>query len=115
MKIWEALKALEEGKKIRCIDWEEGEYYFRSGVNILNEKLNILVDMSAENINGVWELYEEKPEIKPDPYVGKKTIMKKSNSQSIITIDCSLYRTGRANYDSIEHLKEFWYIEGEDF
>lgn len=54
MKFWEAIKALGEGKKVRCRDWESNAYWdFKSGelwVTIVD-----LFNLSCKE----WELYQE--------------------------------------------------------
>lgn len=57
MKLWEAIKALEEGKKIRCLKWPKNEYWIlsQSNSNIWDDsfyriKLCVLCN---------WGIYEE--------------------------------------------------------
>ena len=42
MKLWEAMKALEEGKKVRRIDWAPNEYIYIDSYNevINNDEFN---------------------------------------------------------------------------
>lgn len=53
MKFWEAMKALEEGKKVRKIDWVDGEH-----VCIDDEGFDICV-------HGEWEVLNERKEVDP--------------------------------------------------
>ena len=64
MKFWEAMKAMEEGKKVRAVGWKP-EYYI-----YLNEKFEIRdSDGFFANFHEVihlkmdWEIYEEKKEV----------------------------------------------------
>lgn len=68
MKGWEALKALEEGKKVRRRNTPEGMYYYSNGREWIycffgkgvgsNE-----VNLSAKDLfSDHWEIYEEEPE-----------------------------------------------------
>ncbi len=53
MKFWEAMKALEEGKKIRCKEWPSNVWDSKYGTNG-SHLLSLDVYSSHE-----WELYEE--------------------------------------------------------
>lgn len=57
MKFWEAMKALEEGKKVRCAQWPNNCYDSQSGNNVPYSCYS-LSHWSQES----WELYEE-PEL----------------------------------------------------
>ena len=60
MKTWEAMKALEEGKKIRHIDWSPEEYFYLNKSNREEE----IRDEQEKNYDSItlyvdgWELYE---------------------------------------------------------
>lgn len=55
MKFWEAMKALDEGKRVREKDWGVGAYWsFKSSGSIYATITDIFVLSSTE-----WELYEE--------------------------------------------------------
>ena len=59
MKFWEAMKAMEEGKKVRKKIWDEDCY--------LTIKNNYIVDKWDDDkitfsLDGDWEIYEEKKE-----------------------------------------------------
>lgn len=62
MKFWEAIKALEDGNKIRCKDWPGG-YYLYAQLNVYDER--ILVDeecraiFSAIHVDKEWEIYQD--------------------------------------------------------
>lgn len=60
MTIWEALKALEEGKKVRYIDWSPEEYFYlnKSGKTPkIRDEHEQSYDTITLHVNG-WELYE---------------------------------------------------------
>jgi hypothetical protein len=119
MKTWEAVKALKEGKVIT-----DGYYVITGGLTpiILSKNGDNLgrYDMN-KFLEGDWKLYEEKPEIKKDPYVGKIAIEKLNNDvQGIITRNGSQYivfidHVTHYRCSSIETLLLNYYIEGEDF
>ena len=57
MKFWEAMKALEEGKKIRCLDWEEvipSQKEETESSDVCKISINWM-----ELIKTKWELYRE--------------------------------------------------------
>lgn len=54
MKFWEAMKALEEGKKIRCKTWKKGAYEC-----IETSKLPRCISTLELHTEYEWELYEE--------------------------------------------------------
>lgn len=60
MKFWEAMKALQEGKKVRVVTWQETKHIkdFR-GFDADNTCVNLNYWMSYE-----WELYEEPEDTK---------------------------------------------------
>lgn len=57
MKFWEAMKALEEGKKV-CL-WKLPSYKFDSVKRMILEFTNRDGDTVAELFNSGWELFEE--------------------------------------------------------
>lgn len=61
MKLWEAMKALEEGKKVRRIDWEEYEYiYIDSYGEVINNYGSKADNRILDNIYVKWEIYKDK-------------------------------------------------------
>lgn len=69
MKFWEAMKAMEEGKKVRNKDWMEEFYiYLNEDNDILDERdavcdLNFIGEKGSE-----WEIYDDR---KPSPAILK--------------------------------------------
>lgn len=60
MKFWEAMKALEEGKKVRIKIWNSGEYCHIDGCNIGLGFFESMTGITTRNaINLEWEFYEE--------------------------------------------------------
>jgi len=51
MKFWEAMKALDEGKHVRCKEWEERERTALVGIKILDNLWSF--------INKEWEVCDE--------------------------------------------------------
>jgi hypothetical protein len=116
MKTWEAVKALQEGKKVRMDDWCDNEYMFIDNNFIFMHEHGKNVPSRFEHTMGDWELYEEKPEIKKDKYVGKIAINKTKKAQGFIEVNSDgCYRVADFTYFSVEELKKYNYIEGEDF
>ena len=64
MKFWEAMKALEEGKKIRKVYWNENEYYYLDDDFVTRNENNNYIVISYEG-NEEWEIYEEKKDVDP--------------------------------------------------
>lgn len=57
MKFWEAMKALEEGKRVRMCQWPKESYIHINITNYIeNEKYD---DCSINFTSGEWELYVE--------------------------------------------------------
>lgn len=58
MKLWEAMRALEEGKKIRCSCWKPHRWVHRKGfddgIPLYGMDFQYCLDKDLE-----WELYEE--------------------------------------------------------
>lgn len=63
MKCWEAMKALEEGKKVRQKNWHEGMYSFLDSVDLWvvdnGSQWPKKKSMMGEAVFSEWELYEE--------------------------------------------------------
>lgn len=64
MKTWEAMKALEEGKKVRHVYWEQDKYIvidFTSAYNhIVDEKGNL---SCINETNDEWEIYDDRKNV----------------------------------------------------
>ena len=75
MKFWEAMKALEEGKKVRCRGWESNQAIFK--LNDCIAKLNDTTQNWHLYHGDEWELYEE-PQKK---CVDNKALLKKKVSE----------------------------------
>ena len=63
MKLWEAMKALEEGKKVRRVDWKKDIYVYK-GDDGIHHKSNgedsyIMTTLSLDDTNE-WELYDDR-------------------------------------------------------
>jgi len=65
MKFWQAMKALEEGKKIRGFDWDEGHFIVMlNGVVFDNDSNETRLEIRSEQfIEKDWELFEEVEEL----------------------------------------------------
>jgi hypothetical protein len=53
MKFWEAMKALEEGEEVRCVEWPKGD---RCSYGNL---WSCMKNHAPESYGWKWELYEE--------------------------------------------------------
>lgn len=63
MKLWEAMKIINEGGKVRRENWDKGTYICKDGNGMIVRKFDhmddilkfeILVDINNEN----WEIFE---------------------------------------------------------
>jgi hypothetical protein len=60
MKFWEAMKALEEGKKVRASHYAKGAYIFRAGRDVWTSWGSCLPStFGISAFETEWELYEE--------------------------------------------------------
>lgn len=68
MKFWEAMKALNEGKKVRNTDWaHESHIFIFKEPKLVDEnyedyKMEIDASEIADDEYNVWEIYEEPKE-----------------------------------------------------
>jgi hypothetical protein len=94
MRFWEAMKAIEEGKKVRQVDWEKEDYIYILNFTIRNESHeygNIHIDYRG--IEKEWELYQEPvktytfQEIIPFLKEGKKVKRKNSHMCECLYLD----------------------------
>ena len=61
MKLWEAMKALEKGKKVRRLDWEEYEYIYIDSFGEVITNYGSKCDRNIlDNVYAHWEIYNEK-------------------------------------------------------
>ena len=66
MKFWEAMKALEEGKKVRAVDWGDDEYITLRGEILVDEEgYTCTHTLEGEGINKKWEIHDEKKDVDP--------------------------------------------------
>ena len=57
MEFWKAMKALEEGKKITRITWEEGRYIYKKGYEIYDQDGNSF-DISVADFG--YRVYDDR-------------------------------------------------------
>lgn len=60
MNTWEAIKLLQEGKKIREKRWDPNKYIYKVGKNIYNENKQLCY--LAIKGDEEWELYDDRKE-----------------------------------------------------
>jgi hypothetical protein len=58
MKLWEAMKALEEGKKVRKQNWNRYEYIFIDKTGRIADETGSTYEINRSNEG--WELYDER-------------------------------------------------------
>ena len=64
MKLWEAMKALESGKKVRRIDWAPDEYIYLDIYHEVIDNNGSLADKDIlDNIHMTWEIYKDKNDL----------------------------------------------------
>lgn len=69
MNFWEAIKALEEGKKITRSYWEEDNYIYIDSENNLRDNYGGLTNLYyIPDDDDDWMIYEEKKEIADDRF-----------------------------------------------
>ena len=66
MKFWEAMKAMEEGKKVRNEEWSEHQYIYldKNDKSIIDEEEDYFPIRYIED-EEIWEIYEEKKDVDP--------------------------------------------------
>lgn len=62
MKFWEAMKALEEGKKVRRKDWDSHLWIAKKSRQCLGREC-VIYYMSPENYEYEWEIFPEPEKI----------------------------------------------------
>ena len=62
MRFWEAMKALEEGKKVRVKDWDEDHFIHLDATQFMINNLGVAAAIPPTSINKNWELFEEPQE-----------------------------------------------------
>lgn len=69
MKFWEAMKAMEEGKKVRNKDWMEEFYICLNEDNDILDERDAVCDLNFIGEKGSeWEIYDDR---KPAPAILK--------------------------------------------
>ena len=94
MKAWEAMKLLEEGKKLRDKNWKEGRYiYLDVDGDIIDESNNQYLVANISDISKEWEIYNEKEEDSRKEVEDKK--LKQVCNEIIEYVNISNYYTDR--------------------
>lgn len=63
MKFWEAVKTMEEGKKVRKVNWEDEAYIYIDENSEIRDNEGFYPALYC--INEKWEIYEDKKEVDP--------------------------------------------------
>lgn len=88
MKFWEAMKSLEEGKKVRSKDWSEEQYIYLTADNVIFDEHN---RECYSNFIGTkiseWEIYDDR---KPTTYVLDVKKIREEKNTTIISSEESL-------------------------
>ena len=64
MKLWEAMKELESGKKVRRIDWALDEYIYLDIYHRVISNNGGPADKDIlDNIHMTWEIYKDKNDL----------------------------------------------------
>lgn len=66
MKFWEAMRELQEGKKVRNKDWAEEQYIYLTADNEIFDEQDI--ECCFNFIGSEWEIYDDR---KPAPAILK--------------------------------------------
>ena len=94
MKAWEVMKLLEEGKKVRQIQWKENDYiYLNKYGNIVDESNYHYPITNINEICKEWEIYNEKEEDSRKEVEDKK--LKQVCNEIIEYVNISNYHTDR--------------------
>jgi hypothetical protein len=114
MNKWESIAEMAKGEKT------ENKFiagYFFIDKNGIFKNSNTFDTWNINNLplDG-WKIYEEKPELKKDPLLGKQLVQKSDTKlKYIITGKIKGgYVIDNTNYDK-DSIKDLFYIEGEDF
>ena len=66
MKFWEAMKAMQEGKKVRNKEWTNEQYLYLSADNQILDEHGYVASIDYIGLGETtWEIYEEKKEVDP--------------------------------------------------
>lgn len=58
MKLWEAIKAMEDGKRIKKKDWQDDFYLYKAEDGFIRDESNR--EYMIQNIKDTWELCDER-------------------------------------------------------
>ena len=86
MRFWEAMKALEEGKKVRRFEWRDYQYISLEGDEMgLGFIETIKNYLSKDLIQDKWELFHEpeKPKSPEEEFLDKLILMPEGQGQAI--------------------------------
>jgi hypothetical protein len=86
MKPWEAVKALEEGKKVRIKNWNVNSYIYMNGLDIYDHNDNKCFTSIVNLLINDWELYEESKRLR-DLEVGKLFKVKNGSNKKYMKIN----------------------------
>ena len=90
MRFYEAMKLLEEGKKVRKTNWEKDGYIYKNSDNLFADEMND--ENPVFSIEGEWEEYIEPEQFREDTKMIKELI------------DWHLLIDGTSNEEKIQRL-----------
>ena len=103
MKFWEAMKAMEEGKKVRNKEWTKDQYLYLSVDNEILDEKDQDVGINYIGVSGSnWEIYEEKKPVDED---FKKLYNYLKNEDGFVNIQYSEFIYNKGEED---HLLAFY-------
>lgn len=92
MKFWEAIKALEEGQKIRCVDWPKDEYIYlkrEGGTPRICDETDGIFAIHCFSPHDNWEIYEEpkkQEKMVSDGFGGFIYVEKENDDENFISL-----------------------------
>ena len=65
MKYWEAIKCLEEGKKVRHMSWHDDNYLYTDSRGVVRKNIGGVSCIYKEviDVDSKWELYDDRKEV----------------------------------------------------
>lgn len=104
LKTWEAIKALEEGYKIKCVNCEGYVCFDKDGILVNEDNLKCNFTINEESIKNKWEIYEESKKEIPKEFEGLKYILGSINNMDCDDKDCDKCPLGIEKCDMLDEI-----------
>lgn len=104
LKTWEAIKALEEGKKVRKNSWEMKEYIYLDKYGNIIQENGSDYELDCIYKEDEWEIYEKVKKEMPKEFEGLKYLLASINNMNCDKQNCDNCPLGIDNCNTLDDI-----------